>query len=130
MILLDICCEVCCEVTGVLTSNVSAPVSFAKPTLIPMKVADVGHLKVEGDATGVTVRGVCPHAPVNCTVFFLCHGFIKFVYKNKILMKTRLSFLYITCYNVNYFVSQPVGLDFASGSGYENPMSQTPCCIM
>ncbi len=22
------------------------------------------------------------------------------------------------CYNVNYFVSQPVGLDFASGSGY------------
>ncbi len=32
-------------------------------------------------------------------------------------MKARLSFLYITCYNVNYFVSQPVGLDFASGSG-------------
>ncbi len=57
-------------------------------------------------------------------------------------MKTRLQFLYITCYNVNYFVSQPVGLDFASGSGfcqwvwiasgpgYENPMGQTPCCIM
>ncbi len=29
------------------------------------------------------------------------------------------------CYNVNYFVSQPVGLDFASGFGYENPMGQT-----
>ncbi len=25
---------------------------------------------------------------------------------------------YITCYNVNYFVSQPVGLDFTSGSGF------------
>ncbi len=55
----------------------------------------------------------------------------------------------ITCYNVNHFVSQPVGLDFtsgsgfyqwvwilpvgldfASGSGYEDPMGQTPCCIM
>ncbi len=23
-----------------------------------------------------------------------------------------------------------VGLDFASGSGYEDPMGQTPCCIM
>ncbi len=56
--------------------------------------------------------------------------------------------MYSTCYNVNYFVSQPVGLDFTSGSGfcqwsgfcewvwiasgfeYENPMGQTPCCIM
>ncbi len=57
-------------------------------------------------------------------------------------MKTRLKFLYIMCYNVNYFVTQPVALDFASvsgfcqwfwidsGSGYENPMGQTPCCIM
>ncbi len=61
---------------------------------------------------------------------FLCNGFIKFTYINKILMKTRLQFLYITCYNVNYFVSQPVGLDFASGSRYENLMGQTPCCIM
>ncbi len=51
-------------------------------------------------------------------VFFLCHGFIKFMYINKILMKTRLQFLYITFYNVNYFVSQPVGLDFTSGSGF------------
>ncbi len=46
------------------------------------------------------------------------------------------------CYNMNYFVSQPVGLDFTSGSGfcqwvwigsgsgYDNPMGQTPCCIM
>ncbi len=33
-------------------------------------------------------------------------------------MKTRLYFLYITCYNVNYFVSQPVGLEFTSGSGF------------
>ncbi len=33
-------------------------------------------------------------------------------------MKTRLQFLYIRCYNVNYFVSQPVGLDFTSGSGF------------
>ncbi len=61
-------------------------------------------------------------------VFFLCHDFIKFMYINKILMKTRLIFYimcynvtlicYITCYNVNYFVSQPVGLDFTSGSGF------------
>ncbi len=57
-------------------------------------------------------------------VFFLCHGFIKFMYINKILMKTRLKFLYITFYNMNYFVCPnqwvwilPVGLDFASGSG-------------
>ncbi len=27
------------------------------------------------------------------------------------------NFLYITCYNVNYFVSQLVVLDFTSGSG-------------
>ncbi len=105
--------------------------------------------QVEGDAAGATMRGVCPHAPVNHTVFFLCHGFNKFMYINKILMKTRLQFLYITGYKMNYFVSQPVGLeftsgsgfchwvwilpvglDFASGSGYENPMGQTPCCIM
>ncbi len=33
-------------------------------------------------------------------------------------MKTRLQFLYITYYNVNYFVSHPVGLDFTSGSGF------------
>ncbi len=33
-------------------------------------------------------------------------------------MKTRLQFLYITCYNANYFVSQPVVLDFTSGSGF------------
>ncbi len=33
-------------------------------------------------------------------------------------MKTRLYFFYITCYNVNYFVSQPVDLDFTSGSGF------------
>ncbi len=31
------------------------------------------------------------------------------MYINKILMKTILIF-YITCYNVNYFVSQLVGL--------------------
>ncbi len=69
-------------------------------------------------SSGVTTRGVRPHAPVNHAVFFLCHGFNKFMYINKILMKTRLYFLYSTCYNVNYFVSQPVGLDFARGSGF------------
>ncbi len=31
-----------------------------------------------------------PHAPVNHTVVFLCHGFIKCMYINEILMKTRL----------------------------------------
>ncbi len=46
--------------------------------------------QVEGDAAGVTTRGVSPHAPVNHTVFFLYHGFIKCMYVNKILMKTRL----------------------------------------
>ncbi len=35
-------------------------------------------------------RGVCPHVPVNHMVFFLCHGFIKFMYINEILMKTSL----------------------------------------
>ncbi len=74
--------------------------------------------QVEGDAAGVTTRGVHPRAPVYNTIFFLCHGFIKFMYINKILMKTRLQFLYITCYNANYFVSQPVVLDFTSGSGF------------
>ncbi len=33
-------------------------------------------------------------------------------------MKARLLFFYITCYNVNYFVSQPVDLDFTNGSGF------------
>ncbi len=46
--------------------------------------------QVLGDAAGFTMRGVCPHAPVNHTVFFLCHAFIKFMYINKILMETRL----------------------------------------
>ncbi len=46
--------------------------------------------QVESDAAGVTTRGVHPHAPVNHIVFFLCHGFIKFMYVNKISMKTRL----------------------------------------
>ncbi len=36
------------------------------------------------------MKGVRPHAPVNHTVVFLCHGFIKFMYINKILTKTRL----------------------------------------
>ncbi len=92
--------------------------------------------------------------------FLLCHGFIKLMYINMILMKTRpyyfyitsynvTLFFYMTCYNVNYFVSQPVGLDFtsgsgfgqwvyilpvgmdfASGSGYEDHMGYTPCCTM
>ncbi len=43
-------------------------------------------LQVKGDATGVITRGVCAHAPV---IRFM-HGFIKFMYINKILMKTRL----------------------------------------
>ncbi len=46
-------------------------------------------LQVEGDAAGIT-RGDCHHAPINHTVLLLCHGFIKFMYINKILMKTRL----------------------------------------
>ncbi len=52
------------------------------------------HLRpqVEGYAAGVTTRGVCPHAHVNYMVFFLCHCFIKFMFINKILMKTRISF--------------------------------------
>ncbi len=64
----------------------------------------------EGDSAGITTRGVHPHAAANHTVFFLCHGFIKFMYINENL--------FITCYNVNYFGSQPVGLDLASGSEY------------
>ncbi len=50
------------------------------------------HLRPHGesDAAGVTTRGVRPHAAVNHMVFFLCHCFIKFMYVNKILMKTRL----------------------------------------
>ncbi len=40
------------------------------------------------------------------------------MYINKILMKINFIFLYITCYNVNYFVSQTVGLDFTRGSGF------------
>ncbi len=46
--------------------------------------------QVEGDAAGITMRGVHHYAPINHMVFFLCHGFIKFMYINKILMKTRL----------------------------------------
>ncbi len=38
--------------------------------------------QVDGDAAGVTMSGVRPHAPVNHTFFFLCHGFYKiYVYK-------------------------------------------------
>ncbi len=101
-----------------------------------------------GDTAGVTMRGVRPHAPVNHTVFFLCHGFIKFMYINKILMKIRLIFVYymlqceLLCVPTSgsgfyqWVGILSVGLDcasgsgFASGSGYENPMGQTPCCIM
>ncbi len=46
--------------------------------------------QVEDDVAGVTTRGVRPHAPGNHKVFFLSHGFIKFMYINVILMKTRL----------------------------------------
>ncbi len=62
-----------------------------------------------GDVAEVTTRGVCPHATVNHMVFFLCHGFIKFMYINKILMKTRLKFLYyvLHCdFNFLYYVLQ------------------------
>ncbi len=34
------------------------------------------------DAAPVTMREVCPRAPVNHMVFFLCHGLIKFKYIN------------------------------------------------
>ncbi len=40
--------------------------------------------QVDCDAAGVTTRGIRPHAPVNYMVLFLCHGFIKFMYINKI----------------------------------------------
>ncbi len=46
--------------------------------------------QVESDTAGVTMRGVRPHASFNHKVFFLCHGFIKIMYINKILMKRRL----------------------------------------
>ncbi len=46
-------------------------------------------------AAGVTTSGVCPHASVNHMVFFLYHGFIIFMYINKILMKTI--YFYIMC---------------------------------
>ncbi len=45
--------------------------------------------QVSDDAAG-SQQGVRPNAPVNHMVFFLCHGFIKFMYINKILMNTRL----------------------------------------
>ncbi len=51
--------------------------------------------KVKGDAAGIIMRGVRPHAPVNHTVFFLCHGFVKSMYIKKILMKNKtLIFVY------------------------------------
>ncbi len=104
--------------------------------------------QVEGDSAEVTTRGVRPHAPVNHTVFSLCHGFIKFMYINKILMKTRLIFIYfvlkceLLCVTtsgsgfylwvwiLSVFLDFASGSGFASGPGYENPMRQTPCCIM
>ncbi len=42
------------------------------------------------------MRGVRPDGPDNNTVFFLWHGFIKFMYLKKILMETRLNF-FILC---------------------------------
>ncbi len=80
--------------------------------------------------------------------FFLCHGFMKFMYINKILMKTRLIFLYyvlqceLLCvptsgsgfYQWVWIFASGSGFCqwvwIASGSGYENPMHQVPCCIM
>ncbi len=35
-------------------------------------------------------HGVRSQAPVNHMVYFLCHGFIIFIYINKILMKAAL----------------------------------------
>ncbi len=49
---------------------------------------------------------------------FLCHGFIKFMYINKNIDENKTLIFYITCYNGNYFVSQPVSLDFASISEF------------
>ncbi len=107
------------------------------------------------DPSRITTRGTHPHAPVNHTVFFLCHSLIKFMYINKILMKTRIFLYYVLqcellCVQTSesgfyqwVWILLPsigelapesrilqVGLDFASGSGYENPMGQTPCYIM
>ncbi len=66
--------------------------------------------QVEGDVAGVTTRGVCPHAPVNHTVFFLCHVFIKFMYINKILIKQDFKFLYymLQC-ELLYVPTRPTG---------------------
>ncbi len=92
--------------------------------------------QVEGDAAGVTTRGVRPHAPVNHTVFFLCHGFIKFMYINKILMKTRIFFFLYYLLQCELLCVPTSGSGFCqwgwigSGCGYENPMHQAPCRIM
>ncbi len=67
------------------------------PQLYPPRLQVEGHR----DATGVTMSGVRPHAPVNHS-FLLYHGFIIFMYINKILMKTTPQFFYIL--SVNYFV--------------------------
>ncbi len=45
---------------------------------------------IKDDMPWVKMSGVRPHATVNHMVFFLFHGFIIFMYINKILMKTTL----------------------------------------
>ncbi len=94
------------------------------------------------DAVGIITSAVRPHAPVNHTLY-LCHGFIIYMYINKILMKTRLYFWHyvlIRNQSVLDFLSGselfhlvwmfPLGLDFPSGSGYEDLMANIPCYIM
>ncbi len=84
---------------------------------------------VSGDAAGVTTRGVRPLVPVNHMLFFLCHGFIKFMYIKTIDENKTLIFLYyvlqceLLCVptSVSGFYQWvwilAVVLDFISGSG-------------
>ncbi len=80
--------------------------------------------QVEGDAAGVTTRGVRPRLPVNHTFFFLCHGFIKFMYINKYLWKQDFNVcilgvtMWTTFYPNQWVWILPVGVDFASGCGF------------
>ncbi len=67
--------------------------------------------------------------------FLLSQSFIIFMYINKILMKTTLQLFIFKCELL--CIDSPmktftcrVGLDFNSGSAYEDPMAHTPYYIM
>ncbi len=67
---------------------------------------------------------------------FYAMVFIKFMYINNILMKTRLTFVLYYMLQYELLCVPTIWSVFyqwvwiSSGSGYENPMGQTPCCIM